>query len=454
MNSFFQKAQKALEQVTESQGSSRDQGQSQGQGSSIRLPGPVVDWIEKYVDTFAPAISKQVSDEITTFQDATLQSLEDHIKAVFQAVFRGDFSAFQSANNIAEFRAAREAPSQATQNSAAIQQQAQYGPKLPAFNYPTPQARSGALALPEYGTRGLPFAGNVGNILSTQMALFNPVAGGGEPAPERERNAFQIALNKVTDFAKSADDQIGGKLATVARTIDELNIDPLEKAKQVAPELREKVAKVLTDLHAPLADKLTVLALTQVKNFLKGSITTKELGQEAMESVGGLVRGFMKPGDSGTASRGVGDGQNPVPDAPGGFVGLLSEKLSDGLTVIRAHTREDFRDVLGKIEEALFDSLPNEISGPLLKVLGGNPFSDEQQQQRSRGGGDFNILDEVKDKLRTIIERIQKGLRDRVLEVVSGGHRKLEDKAWGNVQGAIVTKVQRFVPGIQVKLDD
>jgi len=454
MNSFFQKAQKALEQVTDNQSNPNDT-RDQGQGSSFRLPGPVLDWIDKYVDTFAPSISKQVSDEIATFQGATLQSLEDHIKAVFQAVFRGDFSAFQTAGNITEFRAAREDPRLVTQDTYAIQQQAQYGAGVPNFQYPSTQARSGQLALPEYGTRGIPFAGNMGNILSTQMAIFNPLASGGEPAPERERNIFQTAVNKVTDFAKSADNGIGGKIVAVAHTIDELNIDPLEKAKQVAPEIREKVAKVLTDLHAPLADKLTLLALTQVKNFLKGSVTTKELGEGAMESVSGFMRGFMKSDDSGSASRGVG-GQDSVPGAPGGFVGLLSEKLSDGLTAIRAHTRGDFRKVLGEIEESLFNSLPDELSGPLMKVLGGNPFSDDGQAARSGGGGGggFNVFDEIKDKLRTIIERIQKGLRDRVLEVVSGGHRKLEDKAWGNVQDAIVTKVQKFVPGIQVKLED
>lgn len=259
------------------------------------------------------------------------------MKYIAQAVFRGDFSAFQPANNITEFRAAREP----TQNNLASQQQAQYGAGLPNFSYPTPQARSGQTALPEYGSRGLPFAGNLGNILNTQIAIFNPQTNNGESAPQRERNVFQVALNKVTDFAKSTDSEIGGKLATVARTIDELNIDPMEKAKQVAPELREKVAKVLTDLHAPLADKLTALALTQVKNFLKGSITTKELGQEAMESVGGLVRGFMGSGGSpghGTGSRAVGSGPNPLPDAPGGFTGFLSEKLSDGLTVSRTQS--------------------------------------------------------------------------------------------------------------------
>ncbi|KAG8706139.1 hypothetical protein FRC08_001256 [Ceratobasidium sp. 394] len=455
MDSFFRKAQEALQQVTDNQSGNGGNRGGGDQGKSLRLPGPALEWIDKYVDTFAPSISKQVSDEIAVFQDATLQSLEEHIKAVFQAVFRGDFSAFQTANNIAEFRAAREDPRQVTQDPNAIQKQQQYGAGVPTFTYPTPQTRSGALALPDYGTRGLPFAGKVANILGTQMAIFNPQSNHGETAPQHERNIFQAAVNKVTDFAKSAEDGLGGKIATVAHTIDELNIDPLEKAKQVAPELREKVAKVLTDLHAPLADKLTLLALTQVKNFLKGSVSLSELGEGAMESIGGLIRGFGKSDDASGASRGVGPGGNPVPEAPGGFVGLLSEKLSDGLTIIRAHTREDFRDVLGKIEEALFNSLPDEISGPLMKVLGGNPFSDDQQQQQQRdGGGGFNVFDEIKDKLKTIIERIQKGLRDRVLEVVSGGHRKLEDKAWGNVQDAVVTKVRQFVPGIQVKLDD
>ncbi|CAE6372246.1 unnamed protein product [Rhizoctonia solani] len=452
MDSFFKKAQQALEQVVDSQNSGGgDHNQGQGGGSSFKLPGPVVDWIEKYVDTFAPSVSSQVSREISTFQDATLQSLENHIKAVFEAVFRGDFSMFQGGNSFKEFIAARER----SQDAAANQHQAQYGAGLPDFNYPTPQQRSGERALPEYGTRGLPFAGNLGNVLGTQLAFFNPQQGQGETVPQQERNVFQAALNKVTDFAKSADNEIGGKVATVAQAINGFNIDPTAKAQEVTPRIREKVDRVLTDLHAPLADQLTNLALTQVKNFLKGSITTRELGQGAMESVGGLVRGFMNTGDSGTASRSApGGGSNPVPDAPGGFVGLLSEKLSDGLTVIRAHTRQDFRRVLGDIEEKLFDSLPNEISGPLMAVLGGNPFSDDERQQQARGGGGFNILDEVKDKLRVIIERIQKGLRDRVLEVVSGGHRKLEDKAWGNVQDAIVTKVQKFVPGIQVKLDD
>ncbi|KAG7088616.1 hypothetical protein E1B28_012590 [Marasmius oreades] len=439
MDSFFKKAQDAIQKVADSHnsGDNRTSSTSGDRGSTdktLHLPTPILEWIDKYVDTFAPAISKQVSDEIVVFQSATLQSLEDHIKAVFQAVFRGDFSAFQTANDIAEFRAARENP--------------QTGAGVPTYSYPSPQSKPGERPLPDYGTRGLPFAGAAGNILAT----INQGANKANPeAPQQERNIFQTAVSKVTDFAKSADGEFGGKIAIIAHTIDELNIDPIEKAKQVAPELREKVARVLTDLHAPLAEKLTALALMQVKNFLKGHISLSELGESAKESVSGFIRGFQKSDNASGASRGIGEGGN---QPPSGVVGTLSKKLSEGLTTIKARTREDFRGVLGKIEEALFDSLPKEISEPLMKVLGGNPFSDDRSQQRYRGGGEFNVLDEVKDKIKTITERIQKGIRDRVLEVVSGGHRKLEDKAWANVQDAVVTKVRQFVPGIQVKVDD
>ncbi|KAF9267582.1 hypothetical protein L218DRAFT_696922 [Marasmius fiardii PR-910] len=435
MDSFFRKAQGTLQKIAESQ-SHGDNKAGSSADKTLHLPKPVLEWIDKYVDTFSPSISKQVSDEIAIFQDATLQSLEEHIKAVFQAAFRGDFSAFQTANNIAEFRAVRENP--------------QSGTGVPTYSYPTPQNQPGDRALPDYGTRGLPFAGAAGNLLATTISSVTNVNVNPE-APQQERNIFQTAVSKVTDFAKSADGEFGGKIAAIAHTIDELNIDPLEKAKQVAPELREKVARVLTDLHAPLSEKLTTLALIQVKNFLKGNISISELGDSAKETISGFIRGFQKSDDASGGSRAIGEGDNKPPS---GFVGILSKKLSEGLTIIRARTREDFRSVLGKIEEALFDSLPKEISGPLMKVLGGNPFSDDQTQQQSRGGGDFNLLEEVKDKIKTIIERIQKGLRDRVLEVVSGGHRKLEDKAWGNVQDAVVTKVRQFVPGIQVKLDD
>ena len=44
------------------------------------------------------------------------------------------------------------------------------------------------------------------------------------------------------------------------------------------------------------------------------------------------------------------------------------------------------------------------------------------------------------------MERVQKGLRDRVLEVVSGGHRRLESIAWVQVQETVVLKVTKYVP--------
>lgn len=118
--------------------------------------------------------------------------------------------------------------------------------------------------------------------------------------------------------------------------------------------------------------------------------------------------------------------------------------------------RGDFRKFLSSIEEKLFDALPDGLRVILEKLFGGNPFdpnanNGQAAQVRPEKEGIFH---EIGDKIKDILERIQNALRDRVLEIVGGGHRRLEDKAWGNVQDAIVGKVRQYVPGVQVQLED
>jgi hypothetical protein len=60
---------------------------------------------------------------------------------------------------------------------------------------------------------------------------------------------------------------------------------------------------------------------------------------------------------------------------PHGVAGILSKKLSRGLTHVRSATRDDFRLMLSAIEKTLFDELPESIRGPLAKLFGGDPFN-------------------------------------------------------------------------------
>jgi len=53
-----------------------------------------------------------------------------------------------------------------------------------------------------------------------------------------------------------------------------------------------------------------------------------------------------------------------------------------------------------------------------------------------------------------VIERIQKALRDKIMDMINGGHRALENKAWNQVQDVIVGRVRKIAPGVQVNLQD
>lgn len=240
---------------------------------------------------------------------------------------------------------------------------------------------------------------------------------------------------------------------------------------------------MLTKLHTSLAEKMTTAALTQLKKWLRGNTSAKELGEGAKGDITDAITGFFDkasisrshspaPPVSGEGTGGAtrdlpGQGSSPAPSVtqnqsqvvgdstqPHGIAGILSKKLGRGLTHVRASTRDDFRSMLSAIEKTLFNELPDSIRGPLAKIFGGDPFDPNvpSTANRERGGGD--LFQELGDKFKAIVERVQKGLRDRVLEVVGGGHRRLESLAWVQVQETVVLKVRKYVPGVHVDVEE
>ena len=309
-------------------------------------------------------------------------------------------------------------------------------------------------------------------------------------AAQRERNIFQDALSKVSDFAKTQAQQGGGDyqqlMGRMATEIDKVNADPDEMAKKVVPEMKIKVGsrlhflltpklnrrhlqigELLTRYHAPLAEKMTTAALAQLKKWLRGNTSARDLGEGAKSDITDAITGFFDkasisqphaPFSGGTRDLQSNSATPPTGDSqPHGIAGILSKKLSHGLTNVRSSTRDDFRVMLSMIEKTLFDELPESIRGPLAKIFGGDPLDPSVRSTANRSGEQsrgFDLFEELGDKFKAIVERVQKGLRDRVLEVVGGGHRRLEALAWVQVQETVVTKVQKYVPGVKVDIEE
>ncbi|KLU92687.1 hypothetical protein MAPG_11674 [Magnaporthiopsis poae ATCC 64411] len=359
------------------------------------IPDVVMIKIDKYVDSLAPEIEPKVAGEIDEFQNKTIDKLEDMVVDAFRSLFdRKDSSGSRS-----------------------------LGDSPPD----------------EYGVGGLPFANEI--VALTQSfskiadgasddirQIFDLTEGsnrGGGGDQERSRGGggggggsdsfregakgfLNLAINAVKEHQGSSGGGgqspifLDGLLGVLSNTIKDTSRDPEGKARMISPEIKDKIGAILRQQHAPLA-------------------------------------------------------------AHGGFSGVISNKLSTGLAKVHREVRLEFRKVLGVIEKNLFEALPDEVQGPLEKILGGNPFDPSLDDQassaasRDRGGGG-SLGDEIKAKLvrkiRDLVRKVQDSLRQNVLMVVNGGHRRFERASWVFVQTNVEAKVQRFLPEVRIHVPD
>lgn len=421
------------------------------------IPDVVMVQIDKYVDSLAPEIQPRITREIDEFQSKTIDSLEDLVVDAFRSLFNKKDAS---------------------------------GPNSRSLGDAPPDA---------YGVGSLPFANEIVSLTQSfsKVAdgatddireIFNLTesGGGGQDGSrgmggdDRDRSGSDLFSQGARGFLSAAVGAIkehhsnsqggggGGEkirldgiLGILSDAIKDTSRDPDGKARMISPEIKEKLGVVLRDQHAPLAEQFTRIALEKIKRWLRGNTTTRDLGDgvkgELKDEIQGLVKGvaglFGKKSHSDERSR---DGPGGNEDGgSGGFSGMISNKLSTGLAKVHREVRIEFRKILGIIEKNLWEALPDQVQGPLEKILGGNPFdlSLDSQTSSSRGFGD-DIKAKLVNKIRDLVRKVQDSLRQSVLAVVNGGHRKFERASWVFVQENVEVRVRKYLPDVRISVPD
>jgi hypothetical protein len=288
------------------------------------------------------------------------------------------------------------------------------------------------------------------------------------------RGFLSSALNVVQDRLDNDQGpggqgfEIGGLLGVISNTVKDASRNPEEKARLISPEIKDMVGEKLRTQHANIAEQFTRIALDHIKRWLRGNTSSRDLGDgaraEIEDQVRGLIKGFgglfgnRKSPDEGDA-RGL-DGPGTTErneEGGGGFSKVISNKLSTGLAKVHREVRLDFRRILGEIEKELFELLPDQFQRPLEKILGGNPFDSQLDRdassQADRGFGD-DIKAKLVSKIRDLVQKVQETLRESILGVVNGGHRKFERESWLFVHNMVEEKVQRYLPDVKITVPD
>ncbi|KAI4652933.1 uncharacterized protein J4E78_007761 [Alternaria triticimaculans] len=425
--------------------------------SSRGLPDVLMQKVDDYVDSLAPQIQPRIASELEVFQQKTIDSLETQVVDAFRSLFGKDRPSSSDGSRSGPWN----------------------------LNDAAPDA---------YGGQSLPFADEIAKLTRSFGQISDEAGGdlrdifdlteGNRGGPEQSRSVdgdfssgargfLSSALNVVQDHfdergSKGGQSfEIGGLLGMISSTIKDASQNPEEKARLISPEIKQTVGDKLRQQHAPLAEQFTRIALEHIKRWLRGNTSTRDLGDgakaEIAEQVGDLVKGLgnlfgSKKSSNEETSRGFDDsGRDGESSSGGGFSRVISDKLSTGLAKVHREVRLEFRKILGAIEKQLFELLPDQFQRPLEKILGGNPF-DSQLDRDASGPADRGFGDDIKSKLlskiRALVQKVQETLRESILGVVNGGHRKFERQSWVFVQGMVEQKVQRYLPDVKINVPD
>ncbi|CAN8102232.1 unnamed protein product [Discula destructiva] len=420
--------------------------------SRAAIPEVVYEKIDRYVDSLAPQIQPQIAEEIDVFQQKTIDSLDDKIVDAFQSLFEKKRSS--------DSRGSRDL-NQDAPDSYGIQS-LPFADELLSFTRSVSTLADGA-------TDDLQDIFNLteGHDSDRQREVEDRSRGGSQN--DSFRSFLSAAVDAIKDNSHSGssgsgrdqDFALDGLIGIISTQIKETTRNPEEKARLISPEIKEKVGSMLREQHAPLAEQFTKIALDHIKKWLRGNTSTRDLGDgfkgELTDMVSSFTGMFGKKKHEEGSSRGVDDDVGYGHKEEGhGFSNMISEKLSTGLAKVHREVRLEFRTVLGGIEKSLFEALPDQFQGPLEKILGGNPFDESlgsSQQSGSRGLGD-ELKDKVIGKIRNLVRKVQETLRQHVLTLVNGGHRKFERQSWVFVQQKVESKVQKYLPNVRINVPD
>ncbi|KAF2009054.1 hypothetical protein BU24DRAFT_428997 [Aaosphaeria arxii CBS 175.79] len=427
--------------------------------SSRGVPEVLMKKVDEYVDSLAPQIQPRITAELETFQQKTIDSLEGQVVDAFRSLFNKD------KNNSSD-------GSRGPWNLNDAAPDAYGGQSLPFADEIAKLTRSFSKISDEAGddlrdifdlTEGR------GNSGDTQSRGFD-TSGGAKGFLSSAFNAVQEHLdnNGNGNGNKGQGFELDGLLGILSNTVKDASRNPEEKARLISPEIKEKVGEKLRMQHAPIAEQFTRIALDHIKRWLRGNTSTRDLGDGAkaeiedqvkdlVKGLGGLF-GSKKHSSGEESSRGFGDqDRDGDGERGGGFSKVISDKLSTGLAKVHREVRLEFRKILGAIEKQLFELLPDQFQRPLEKILGGNPFDSQLDRdaggQRDRGFGD-DIKSKLLSKIRDLVRKVQETLRESILGVVNGGHRKFERESWIFVHRTVEEKVQRYLPNVKISVPD
>jgi len=200
------------------------------------------------------------------------------------------------------------------------------------------------------------------------------------------------------------------------------------------PLIQGSFKGIIEKAEGGITDLITDGIINGVKSYLNINTKVKDIagnGGFDLSSLASLL------GSNDNLSRDVESNDRAL-----NIFGILSNKVNEGLTVLRGKNRELIHNEVTKVENIIWERLPEAITSPLQSSV------KDVMSTRGTLTRDFDLGSVVKPIIGVLVEPAEDALKELYLDT----HRGIEDNLAKMSEDALVSRIKKYLPFL--KLDN
>jgi len=199
------------------------------------------------------------------------------------------------------------------------------------------------------------------------------------------------------------------------------------------PLIQGSFKGIIEKAESGITDLITDGIINGVKSYLNINTKVKDIagnGGFDLSSLASLL------GSNDNLSRDVESNDRAL-----NIFGILSNKVNEGLNVLRGKNRELIHNEVTKVENMIWERLPEAITSPLQTSV------KDVMSTRGTLTRDFDLGSVVKPIIGVLVEPAEESLKELYLET----HRGIEDNLAKMSEDALVSRIKKYLPFLKIE---
>jgi len=394
--------------------------------------------LAKLVDFFLEStkddLREVVQKEVTKCRELTITGVANAIKDIFELttkLFNGQLdlsgSDGQKILNIAAQILGSVAGGNNTQQIAQQPQQQQQQPQQQQqYQQPPQQQQYGYQGQQQqYGYQGQQQQQQYGYQAQQTQGAYQ--GGRGVDGDGNDRGILEdignFVKNEITDLATGTDTNNFN-----FSNILNCGVDANSLREAATPLIQGSFKEIVEKAEGGITDLITDGVINGVKSYLNINTKVKDIAGSGGFDLSSIASLF---GSNGNLSRDVESNDRAL-----NIFGVLSNKVNEGLEVLRGKNRELIHNEVTKVENVIWERLPQAITTPLQSSV-----KDVMSTRGTLTRG-FDLGSVVKPIIGVLAEPAEKSLKDLYTET----HRGIEDNLAKLSEDALVSRIKKYLP--------